>query len=746
MLSLHQSQGDLTVSSQCFQAQTRSQNFFVKVAMAKKAEEKAKAAPKATKATPAEKAKAKAKSEAAAKASAESNLVTQGKVAVARLAKHDDGSQLLSDEELVVVKAKVHFLEQYQSLPKNDSGKLEMLASWELDKTGMKWLTRTKEVGQERESTENESHGHLSFQIAKLEGLELKDPFLQALLAELPSDMEWDESVPRELALKKAGEKRYLYQATDLSKVRVATVERDFISGGADGKNEQKALLASAGGGSSSAPVKIEAGVAEKQQKLTVLRSGKKKLEAQYTTCQDLGAAAKAANNQAAQTMADTCGQKLDVALQGLRQELANLDQCSAFGQDEIKKADDLITSCDAHCDGLGLWGDGVPYSSDRTKSIEVLAFNIVTHKEKDLRFPIAIVPKHWMAKNTTYDAIFQVLKWSFTCLAMACWPATDHAGQPWGVGQSARQKKAGQPLPRAILLQVRGDWSFYKNTLNEKANCCWLCDCTPDRVIEVSAFPTRKQKTSWEAIAQMPARSPLLGIPFFDLSMLVLDWLHIVDLGIAQQFLGSTFKHIAKKIPERNFELQCKALHIKMKFFYRSNDIASKLDMLKPSMIQAQGKPWPKLRAKAGETRALVPFAMLLCQEMLDRSDTFEHTILRCAEALNDCYEQLSSDHFAPHIFQDKAKKYALLYVSLATFALERDLNLYKVTPKLHLFLEMADRADRCPSDCWTYRDESCGGEISELAKRRGGSSNPHSVGKSFFERFAAKIAVPSL
>eukprot|EP00438_Fugacium_kawagutii_P007546 Skav213926 [mRNA] locus=scaffold2079:101734:102707:- [translate_table: standard] len=228
-----------------------------------------------------------------------------------------------------------------------------MLASWELDKTGMKWLTRTKEIGQEKETTENESHGHLSrFQIAKLEGLELKDPFLKALLAELPSDTDWDESAPRELALKKAGELRYLYQATDLSKVKVATVERDFISAGADGKNEQKALLASAVAGSSSVPVKVEAGVAEKQQKLTMLRSAKKKLEAQYTTCQDLAAAAKAANNQAAQTLADTCGQKLDVALQNLRRELANLDQRNTFGQDEIKKADDLITSCDAHCDG----------------------------------------------------------------------------------------------------------------------------------------------------------------------------------------------------------------------------------------------------------------------------------------------------------------------------------------------------------------------------------------------------------
>lgn len=277
-------------------------------------------------------------------------------------------------------------------------------------------------------------------------------------------------------------------------------------------------------------------------------------------------------------------------------------------------------------------------------------------------------------------------------------------------------------------------------------ANCCWLCDCTPDRVIAVSEFPSRYQKTNWEAIAQLPARSPLLGIPFFDLSMLVLDWLHIVDLGISQQFLGSTFKHIAKKIPERSFELQCKALHSKMKFFYRSTEVSSRLDMLKPTMIQAAGKPFPKLRAKAGETRALVPFCMLLCQEMLDRENEFEHTMLKCSEALNDCYQQLSKEHFEPHILKDKAKRYALLYVSLAQFSLDNNLNLYKVTPKLHLFLEMADRADRCPSDCWTYRDESCGGEIAQLAERRGGSSNPHSVGKSFFERFVAKIAVPSL
>eukprot|EP00438_Fugacium_kawagutii_P013532 Skav220791 [mRNA] locus=scaffold116:30700:31674:- [translate_table: standard] len=239
-----------------------------------------------------------------------------------------------------------------------------MLASWGLDKTGMKWLTKTKEVGQEKETAENESHGYLSrfvaaiisrqqcFQIAKLEGLDLNDLFLKALLDELPSDTDWNEPVPRELALKKAGELRYLYQSADLSKAKLATVERDFISGGADGKGEQKKALFASAAGPSSAIVKLEAGVAEKQQKFSALRSGKKKLEAQYTTCQDLAAAAKAANNQSAQTMADQRGQKLEAALQSRRQELANLDQRNAFAQDECKKADDLISSCDAHCDG----------------------------------------------------------------------------------------------------------------------------------------------------------------------------------------------------------------------------------------------------------------------------------------------------------------------------------------------------------------------------------------------------------
>ena len=78
---------------------------------------------------------------------------------------------------------------------------------------------------------------------------------------------------------------------------------------------------------------------------------------------------------------------------------------------------------------GLGLWGDGVPYNSDRTNSIEVLSLNILTSSDKDLRIPICVVPKHWMIKQRTWSAMLSVVKWSLTYLAAGIFPEARHDG-----------------------------------------------------------------------------------------------------------------------------------------------------------------------------------------------------------------------------------------------------------------------------------------------------------------------------
>ncbi|CAK9072021.1 Uncharacterized protein SCF082_LOCUS35505, partial [Durusdinium trenchii] len=59
---------------------------------------------------------------------------------------------------------------------------------------------------------------------------------------------------------------------------------------------------------------------------------------------------------------------------------------------------------------GLSMWQDGVPFNSDRSKSVEVLSLGILTCGLLDLRLPLAVVPKHCVLKGEggAIDAIFR--------------------------------------------------------------------------------------------------------------------------------------------------------------------------------------------------------------------------------------------------------------------------------------------------------------------------------------------------
>ena len=83
---------------------------------------------------------------------------------------------------------------------------------------------------------------------------------------------------------------------------------------------------------------------------------------------------------------------------------------------------------------GLSMWQDGVPFNSDRSKSVEVLSLGILTCGLLDLRLPLAVVPKHCVLKGEggAIDAIFRVCAWSFAALATGCWPQTRSDGKPF--------------------------------------------------------------------------------------------------------------------------------------------------------------------------------------------------------------------------------------------------------------------------------------------------------------------------
>lgn len=139
---------------------------------------------------------------------------------------------------------------------------------------------------------------------------------------------------------------------------------------------------------------------------------------------------------------------------------------------------------------GMGIWGDGVPCQWDRTESVDVLSFNLpgLGGAWKNLRIPITALPHAFVGEHTWHDIMKVVQECLVACATGIHWTRRPDE-QPWRQGDSYHAKRAGKPIGvRAALVEVRGDWKFYKEvfhfpTWNEKAGCCWTCTCTPSQV-----------------------------------------------------------------------------------------------------------------------------------------------------------------------------------------------------------------------------------------------------------------------
>jgi hypothetical protein len=220
------------------------------------------------------------------------------------------------------------------------------------------------------------------------------------------------------------------------------------------------------------------------------------------------------------------------------------------------------------------------------------------------------------------------------------------------------------------------------------------------------------------------------------------MDWLHVADLGVTADVLGNIFKMLLGKMAGGTDKDRCGNLFLDIITYYNNTAVDSRLDNLTLSMLGKAGKP-PKLRAKGAEARFLVPYALEATQRLLAQDHPVEGAARQLVAHLAACYDCLSSATFNAAVLRENSRKFALLFVALEA---RSEPPAWKVKPKLHLFQEMCETTDSCPSLCWGYRDEDFGGSLSQLSRRRGGSNNPASTAKSVLVRFMAKHAVPIL
>ena len=197
-----------------------------------------------------------------------------------------------------------------------------------------------------------------------------------------------------------------------------------------------------------------------------------------------------------------------------------------------------------------------------------------------------------------------------------------------------------------------------------ERAGICWKCLATPSALREFGKEAAWRQAplNHWDVMSKILEKgNPINGIkpaPGFRKDCCFIDWLHAVDhgaqviwfifslnflgpffwpcffqdqtfsgacflallfprpktrfsrLGVTPDFLGNFFWYTLPKLaPTRKAAVQ--ALWQELRQWYSDNAVENRMLTLTETMIRKKANSSPKLRSKAAEARALVPFGV---------------------------------------------------------------------------------------------------------------------------------------
>ena len=438
----------------------------------------------------------------------------------------------------------------------------------------------------------------------------------------------------------------------------------------------------------------------------------------------------------------------------------AVLTEATALDSTNQKKHEAIFAKVGTPFVSLALWGDGMPYSWDRRRSVDTWTLSLpgLSNKEfRDIRISLTALPHHFVERETQ-DDILKVLAWSFQMLSTGQYPAMRADGQAWGPEDAWRKKRAGQPLLKGFLLEVKGDWKqlascFDVPSWSGKASApiCWRCKATKSSLWEQRGpdSPWLKEEgrlTHFEAlqrIAEAGGRfSPLWSIPFLKMDSLRIDWLHVCDLGVSPVFLGGLFHLLlSDRGLGHNAEERCASLWASMQDFYSRSGTVDKLHNLVVTMIKPK-KGSIELSGSGAQIRALIPFGLELVnawtEEVLDRERLGARASMR---SLATCYSFLSLEQPAQGTLLQHALAFQANLQGLHAISPKR----WQLRPKLHMFLELAAEGAN-PSSSWNYREESFGGSVSKQAHVKGGITSPLSMSRSMLTKFCSKESLPKI
>jgi len=408
----------------------------------------------------------------------------------------------------------------------------------------------------------------------------------------------------------------------------------------------------------------------------------------------------------------------------------------------------------------LGIHGDGVPH---RTRStVETFSWNLAALPESD-RFLFTLIEKEFVCKcgcsgRCTLDGILAVFVWSCKQLFAGVWPQERHDGSPWLPSDKSRQKRIGKLGFHGLLIQARGDWAWYKQLFSFPSwaakHICWQCGAnTGDKDYTQFGLQAAWRRHRYSAkefftlqMQQGIVASPLFQCPNFSLDMVCIDILHTMDLGVTQDCLGCLFWHsIETYFSGRTLKDKVQQLWTAIRQHYNAHKTPNQLQALTMEMVKRPGKT-PKLKAKGGETRGLVPFGLeLACQLQEKQNSPYHDTLVKLMARLLDLYMLTSCVDWQPEVAGKSCREFLLLYSSLNRLAQDQGIDLWRIKPKFHLMQELFEFQGTHkgnPRFFWCYRDESFVGLIGTIAHPRGGQHRPATVPVATLNKYRALSA----
>ena len=351
------------------------------------------------------------------------------------------------------------------------------------------------------------------------------------------------------------------------------------------------------------------------------------------------------------------------------------------------------------------------------------------------------------VALQETIDDIWDVLLWELQALAL---------GREPKLGEQTKALESQEPgdflngqwgrKHRFCLMQFKGDTAYLVECLglrqwNSKAFMCAFCHAHRDgnlswhnfsflapwwRTLRTQEQFKRDLETSrannfQRGISPFGFEPRLVKAPYFQWSMIKLDWMHVMDLGILTYVLGEAWWALLPKLAPRLWvgrrvsrgrsrNLGLHFLKDRLRKYYRDHKIDTKIPVERLTLRKIRVRQRCKLKVKAAQSRRLLPFTLSLARELCRGQGVDKHRLdsLECLSEIFRISDQAELTEEGLMQWRRLAANFVYHHIAAGC----------RVYPKFHFFMHMPQqvRQSGVSRSFWCYTEESKNRDVKRL------------------------------